>query len=119
MRRDGMTGPHGADFARSVVTDREDEIHHGRAVNRKLVPAFGTVAFRRKAGQRQSRKGKGIDATFRKTTGRIGVKASLTFKVQQALGEDRARRISRAKEQDIVRTLHAYALAPLQHAVTT
>src|SRR5579871_36379 len=119
MRGDGMPGPNGTDFACGIVTDREYKIHHRRVRARKLVPALGTIAIGRDAGALERLQGERIDRALWKTSCRVGAKSSLAFEVQEAFGEDRARRISRAEEQDVVDFFHHQPLPPQQTSAAT
>jgi hypothetical protein len=105
MRRHRLARPDRTGFARGVVADREDEIHHRRVGLREFFPALRTQIIHRVVHVAEYLDGEGVHYPFGLAAGRERFEAAPAIPAQDRLGEDRARGISGAEEQDVKRAI--------------
>ncbi len=101
VRGDRLARPQRTGFAGGVVADGQHEIHPRCVRPGEHLPALGGQPVDRIAVARQHLEGEGIDRALRHAAGREGVKAAAAVLAQDGFGHDRARRVSRAEEQDV------------------
>ena len=98
-----MAGPDRTDFAGGVVADGDDQVHLRRVRTGELVPALAVQAVGADADrlQRLQTQRVGLLVGARTAAGGVGLEAATTDVVQCRLGQDAARRIVRAEEEDV------------------
>ena len=101
MRRHRLARPDRAGFAGGVVADREDEVHLGRAGRGELVPVLRAGEGRVVVEALQQLERIGMDLALGMRAGRERLEPAGADAVEDRLGDDRARRIAGAQEQDV------------------
>src|SRR5258706_10658503 len=98
----GLTRPDGTDFAGRAVADGDDEIQWRGVWLRELVPRLGAELIDFVVQPLEQIESVGIDRAAWMRPGGIGFEAARAHLVEDGFGDDRARRIAGAEEQDVV-----------------
>ena len=108
-----VSGPDGAHLTCCVIADGDDEIHLGGAGARKLIPAFAAQPVCGDASLLQNLESQGVGLLILPgaTASGIGLESVLAHVIEQGLGQDAARRVVGAKEQNVQRGCGGHGLA--------
>src|SRR5688500_7464453 len=110
VRRHGLAGKDRADLAGRVVADRDHEVDRRSALARELLPALAAHAVDRVPVAHQHIDGERVHATRRVAAGAERLEAAAAQRIEDRLGDDRARRVGGAEEEDSVGPWHDRAL---------
>src|SRR5439155_3995054 len=99
--------PYRADFFRRIVTDGKNEIELRRVRLGEFVPALAAQALGRKACSLEPAERLRPNFPRRMAAGAIRRESGFAFEVENGLGHDRSRRISRTEKQDVVVVFHS------------
>src|SRR5271168_5028272 len=100
MRCNRITGPNRADLARRLITDSEDKIHDRCAGSGELVPTFAAQSSGPQMQPFEQIKSERVHIPLWKAAGAVSVEAPIAPMLDQAFGQDAARRVARAEEQE-------------------
>src|SRR5215470_16080620 len=103
MRRHWPAGPEGTNLASGAVAKGEDEIHARRVGSSEFAPAFAAHTRGGQASTFDLAQRVRMDDSGRMAAGAIGGEIWRSFTGEDRFGHDRARRISRTQEEDVVR----------------
>src|ERR1019366_7608169 len=106
VRGHGLSRPQRAGFLGGVVANREDEVQLGSAGSPEFVPALTTQAGCGHASQLKLFQPFGTNRPRGMTSCAVGREHRLSFVVEDRFGHDGTRRVSRAKEQNVVMSFH-------------
>jgi hypothetical protein len=106
MRGHWSAGPHGTNFVRSVVANREHKIDVRRPSFRELIPTFAAHALCWQARHLELLDRLGSHPSSRLTPRAVRGEIRPAFSVQDGLGHNRPRRIPSAQKQNVVQSLH-------------
>ena len=98
VRSDGLAGPDGAGFLRGVVANRKDKMHFGRAGLGEFVPALAAQSGGGQARGFELLQGVWMDASRGMAAGAEGAEIRAFPLIENGLGQDGPRGISRAQE---------------------
>ena len=105
MGRHRLARPDRAHFGSGRVADREDEIHDRSARRCEFVPALRPQLVGRVVEAFKHLERERIDRAFGVASGREGAEAPAAHFPQDAFGDDRARAVAGAQEQNVEDTL--------------
>src|ERR1035437_1954800 len=108
VRGHRLSRPQRAGFLGGVVANREDEVHRGSAGTPEFVPAFTAQAGGGDACHRKLLQRFGTNRPGRMTSSTVGGECRPSFVVEDRVGHDGARRVSRAQEQNVVMSFHGH-----------
>jgi len=100
-----MSGPHGACFRRRAIADCEHEVELRFTGLGELIPRLRAIAGRIVAQVLEEADRVRVNLALWLAAGAVGVEMSRAHLVQDRFSDDRARRISGAKEQHIIGTI--------------
>ncbi len=102
MRRHRMTWPHRANLIGCAVANRENEIDPRSVRLGKLIPTLAARTLSREVRQFKLPYCSWVYLASGMASGAVGLESRRTTMVEDRLRHDRARRISRAKEENVV-----------------
>lgn len=106
VRGHRLARPYRADFLRGRVAHGEYEVQWRRPRLREFVPWFAAQSIGGQAGKLQLPQRLRMDETSRVAPGAMGDEVGKSFSVQDGLGHDGTRRVSGAKEENVITRDH-------------
>src|SRR6516164_3965342 len=102
MRRDRIARPDRTDLTSRLIADSEDKIHDRHTGAGEFHPTLAAQARYRQVEPIKQINGQLTHCALRETASAVSVELPFTYMIEQGFGEDAARRVPCAQEQDVV-----------------